>query len=110
MNSKLLIILALLLQLAFSTTAMSRSAANRNQLDSISLLGGLNGTALQCGYVEQMQRIKQALILNLPKQRALGDWFESSTNVEFLDFITSNKNCGSLAIFTLQVDDAIREL
>ncbi len=111
MIQKLFVFPVLLLPLAFSpTTTLAQEAANQSQLDSVSEMGNLNGTALQCSYVEQMQRIKQALVLNLPKQRALGDWFENSTNASFLNFMKSGNGCGSKAIFTLQVDDAIVEL
>ncbi len=110
MTKNILIVPILLAQLAFTPNVLAQEAASTPQLDSISKLGELNATALQCSYVEQMQRIKQALILNLPKQRALGDWFENSTNTAFLSFISGGNNCGSLAIFTLKVDEAVIEL
>lgn len=110
MNNKLLIFTALLMQSVFISSALAQQAANQTQLDSITHMGKLNATALQCSYVEQMQRIKQALILNLPKKRALGDWFENSTRAEFMNFMSNNNRCGSLAVFTLQVDEAIGEL
>ncbi len=110
MNNKSLIFIVLLMQSIFFSNALAQQAANQAQLDSIAQMGKLNATALQCSYIEQMQRIKQALILNLPKKRALGDWFESSTRAEFMNFMSNDNRCGSLAIFTLQVDDAISEL
>ncbi len=110
MIKKILFLLILPVQLSLTSVTPAKEAATNSQLNSIAALGKLNGIALQCNYIEQMQRIKQALVLNLPKKRALGDWFESSTNTAFLNFMNNNNNCGSIAIFTLKVDDAIVEL
>ncbi len=109
MIKKIIILITLFVGASLQSNVYAQQVSSDLQLDKVAKLGELNGIALQCGYKEQMQKIKQALILNLPKKRALGDWFESTTNASFLDFF-GNKKCGSLAIFTLQVDKAIIEL
>lgn len=85
-------------------------AATDQQLASISKLGQLNGIALQCGYIPQVQKIKQSLVLNLPKQRELGEWFEYQTNNSFMEFIKNNTACPEPAVFSGQVQLAIRKL
>jgi len=88
----------------------SVSAATESQLAVISTLGELNGIALQCRYTEQMQRIKQQLVLLLPKQRALGEWFELSTHDSFMQFMNKNSSCPGSQDFIQQVDLAISKL
>ncbi len=85
-------------------------AASESQLAAISRAGELNGTALQCGLLEQTQRIKRALVLNLPKERELGEWFDVNTNLSFMNFIDSNSVCPDEASFKIQVEDSITQL
>ena len=73
-------------------------------------MGELNGIALQCRYDDQVRRIKMVLVINLPKQRALGEWFETSTNQSFMDFMAKDKTCPSAGSFALEVDKAVEQL
>ncbi len=93
--------------ISLSPGAFATRATTDAQLNAIADLGRLNGVALQCGYTTQMQQIKQALVLNLPKQRALGEWFESSTNDSFMAFMSTNASCPSATEFMQQVNAAI---
>ncbi len=85
-------------------------AASENQLSAIAAMGSLNGVALQCRYMDQMQRIKMTLVLHLPKQRELGDWFEQTTNNAFMDFMSKNLSCPDSEAFVEQVDAAIKTI
>lgn len=85
-------------------------AATENQLDAISAMGRVNGIALQCRYMEQMQRIKMTLVLHLPRQRALGDWFEQTTNTSFMDFMNTDSSCPDSQAFVARVDGAIKKI
>ena len=107
MNYKTLILLPLIILVSISPGAFAAQAASDSQLNAIADLGRLNGVALQCGYTTQMQQIKQALVLNLPKQRALGEWFENKTNDSFLAFMTTNASCPSAVDFMQEVNAAI---
>lgn len=100
-------LLPLTILILFSSNVFAERAATESQLNSIAELGKLNGVALQCSYKTQMQQIKQALVLNLPKQRALGEWFESKTNDSFMSFMTTNATCPSAVNFMQQVNAAI---
>lgn len=82
-------------------------SATPTELESIAEMGRLNGVALQCRYVEKMQKIKMVLVLHLPKQRELGDRFERSTNESFMEFMTSDSSCPSLEMFEQQLEAAI---
>lgn len=86
------------------------SAATESQLAVIASLGELNGIALQCRYTEQMQRIKLSLVLHLPKQRALGEWFEHTTNQSFMNFMNNNSTCPDSTAFVQQIDNAVNVL
>jgi len=102
---KLLIMLIVAL---FAVT--SAQAATESQLNAIAKMGELNGVALQCRYLDQMQRIKMTLVLHLPKQRELGDWFESTTSSSFMDFMTKNSACPGAVPFVEQVDAAVIDI
>ncbi len=107
MNHRALLFLPFVILISISPGTFAAQAASDSQLNSIADLGRLNGVALQCRYTTQMQQIKQALVLNLPKQRALGAWFESSTNDSFMAFMSSNASCPSATEFMQQVNAAI---
>ena len=107
MNYRALLFLPFVILISISPGAFAEPAASDSQLNAIADLGRLNGVALQCRYTTQMQQIKQALVLNLPKQRALGAWFESRTNDSFMAFISTNASCPSATEFMQQVNAAI---
>jgi hypothetical protein len=107
MNYKSLLFLPFLILISISSSAHAAQAASDSQLDSIAEMGRLNGIALQCRYTTQMQQIKQALVLNLPKQRALGEWFENKTNDSFMAFMSTNASCPSAVDFMQEVNAAI---
>ena len=99
-------IAALCLMLGASTV----SAESEEQLDSIRTLGALNGIALHCKALAETQRMKRALVINLPKKRQLGELFDYESNRSFLAFIKSNDVCPSPQSLTLQIDDALKRL
>ena len=107
MNYRALLFVPFFILLSISPGAFAAQAASDSQLNVIADLGRLNGVALQCSYTTQMQQIKQALVLNLPKQRALGEWFENKTNDSFLAFMTTNASCPSAVDFMQEVNAAI---
>ncbi len=102
-NMKLLVILIVAL-----SGVSSAHAATENQLNAIAKMGELNGVALHCRYMDQMQRIKMTLVLHLPKQRELGDWFESTTSSSFMDFMAKDSACPGALPFIEQVDAAVK--
>ncbi len=99
--------------LCFLTLCVWQTAAlpiSIEQSASIRKLAELNGVALHCKAFADTQRMKKALVLNLPKRRELGEFFDQQTNRSFLDFINNQAACPSPGDFTRQVDAAIREL
>ena len=106
MNKYLRPILFLLPLLA----APMAQAANDAQLASIARMGELNGVALQCRLMPQMQKIKQSLVLNLPKRRELGLWFEEKTNESFMTFMQKQQACPDASMFSKELDLAISKL
>ncbi|MCG7984253.1 MAG: hypothetical protein JAY90_16065 [Candidatus Thiodiazotropha lotti] len=85
-------------------------AASDDQLTAIRALGSLNGVALHCGRLDQTQRIKQALVLALPKQRQLGELFDYQTNKSFMAFINEKRTCPATDAFNQRVDMALDNL
>ncbi len=96
----------LLLQTPFVVSA----ATSEEQLQAISEIGRLNGIALQCRFLPQVQRIKRELVLNLPKQRALGDWFEQKTNESFMGFMQKGEACPAVFDFDQSLQQAVVKL
>ena len=109
MNFKRLL-LSLPLVFALQSPAFASEAASDAQLQASGEMGRLNGVALQCRYLPQIQRIKRELVLNLPKQRALGDWFEQKTNDAFMSFMQKNEACPAVFDFDQTLQKAVEKL
>lgn len=77
---------------------------------TIARLGELNGVALHCKALAETQRMKRALVANLPKRRQLGELFDLETHNSFMRFMQENDSCPSAAELQQQVDVAISEL
>ncbi|MCB1786393.1 MAG: hypothetical protein KDJ33_09090 [Gammaproteobacteria bacterium] len=58
-------------------------------------LGELNGVALQCKYLDQVRRMKAAVVEHAPKERSFGLAFDQATNDAFLAFARNNDVCPS---------------
>ena len=86
------------------------ASVSDSQYESIKALGMLNGVALHCRYLEETQRMKQALVSTLPKRRELGMAFDQITNDAFLGFIERNETCPEASGFRESVDQAIQSL
>ncbi len=100
----------LLISLSVISWATSLQAMTDSQQQVISSIGKLNGIALQCRYIDQVKRIKMALVESLPKQRMLGEWFEQSTNASFMEFMEKDQVCPAAQLFQLEVDAAIENI
>ena len=85
-------------------------AGNDAQLQAIEAMGQLNGVALQCRYIDQVRKIKMALVESLPKQRMLGEWFEQSTSTSFMLFMEKDMVCPVAQSFHQEVDEAIKKI
>lgn len=85
-------------------------AAEDAQLAAIKRLGELNGIALNCGHFSETQRMKQALVANLPKQKQLGELFDYETNRSFMKVIQEQATCPTKIELHRQVEQAIQEL
>lgn len=100
----------LLLFLLSLPGVLSADPVDKAGLQAVEALGRLNGVALSCRYFDQVKRIKQILIDNLPKRRELGQLFEDTTNASFKEFIGSGAACPSPVAFTEDVGTAREEL
>ena len=77
--------------------------------DAIKHLGTLNGVALQCKYLDEVNRLKEAVVANAPKERSYGLAFDQATNDSFLAFLSGRKTCPGKTGFSDTVDAAIAE-
>ena len=66
-------------------------------------LGELNGIALQCKYIDQVRRMKAAVVANAPKERSFGLAFDQATNEAFLAFIRNGDACPTHATLERRV-------
>lgn len=87
-----------------------KTHAGDEQQQTIRTLGQLNGIALNCKYLQHTQQMKQALVSNLPKDRALGELFDNTTNESFLSFIQQGNTCPDESHFSKRVNAAISAL
>lgn len=85
-------------------------AAADERLAVIKRLGELNGIALNCGALSETQRMKQALVLVLPKQKQLGELFDYETNRSFIKLIQEEAACPATGELHQKVAQALQEL
>ncbi len=75
------------------TAAATVSASDDARYQAVSALGELNGVALQCKYLDQVRRMKAAVVDHAPKERSFGLAFDQATNDSFLAFVRSGVGC-----------------
>ncbi len=78
--------------------------------DAVKQLGALNGIALACRYVDEVSRMKAAVVANAPKERSYGLAFDESTNTGFMSFIDQKAPCPAKSGFSQQVDAGVQHL
>ena len=99
--------LALSVLLAAATSALAEQDA---RYAAVSALGEVNGVALNCRYVDQVRRMKSAVVDNVPKERSFGLAFDEATNRAFLAFIREARECPGPTEMERQVDQGIDKL
>jgi len=77
---------------------------------AVMALGSLNGVALQCKYLDQVRRMKAAIVTNVPKERSFGLAFDEATNEAFLAFLRSGDTCPPHETLQRSVGHAIDDL
>ena len=77
---------------------------------AVEAVGALNGVALHCRYLDQVSRMKEAVVANAPKERSYGLAFEEATNEAFLSMIEQTTACPSRTRFADEVEAAIRSM
>lgn len=95
-----------LLSLALQTPAQTTDPRYR----AISELGTLNGIALQCRYVDQVRRLKSAVVAYAPKERSFGLAFDEATNDSFLRFMREKDVCPGKTSFSRLVGHRIDDV
>lgn len=90
--------------------AYSARATDDPRYLSVQALGALNGIALQCKYIDQVRRMKSAVVATAPKERSFGLAFDQATNDAYLVAIRSGQACPGPAGFATQVDESIQAM
>jgi len=93
--------------LALSMSSTPVAADEDPRYAAVAGLGQLNGVALQCKYIDEMRRMKAAVVRNAPKERSFGLAFDQATNRAFLRFIEQQESCPHPEDFTRRVDQGI---
>lgn len=96
----------LMLALGASVTAADEDP----RYAAVKALGALNGVALQCKYIDQVRRMKAAVVGNAPKERSFGLAFDQATNDAFLAFIKDKAACPPHDSLERQVGHQIDDL
>lgn len=103
-------ITSFILSLLIATSPVIADAADDARYDAVKALGRLNGIALQCKYLDQVSRMKQAVVSNVPKERSFGLAFDQAANDSFLAFIQQQSPCPGPAGFENDVSQQIELL
>lgn len=93
--------------LTLSLAAATAAAAEDPRYAAVGALGELNGVALQCKYLDQVRRMKAAVVTHAPKQRSFGLAFDEATNKAFLVFAREAAACPTHAAFEAAVGERI---
>ncbi len=96
----------LLLVAAGAVQAQNLEAQRR----AVAELGLLNGQALACRYLDEVRRMKEAVIAHAPQERVFGAEFDNATNDGFLRFRREGGACPAPAIFAGRVEAGIEAL
>ena len=75
--------------------------------EALKALGELNGTALQCKYLDQTRRMKAAVVESVPKERSFGLAFDQATNDAFVAMVQSGTPCPGILGFEVWVGERI---
>ncbi len=110
MKKRLLHTISSLLLIAALGWVGQATAISDAQYGLIQKMGQLNGVALQCGFTDEVRRMKKALIVTLPKRRQLGDAYDDETNKSFMQFIEEKRECPEQGAFVSEVDGAVEAL
>lgn len=79
--------------LASALSVIAVAADEDPRYAAIEGLGALNGVALQCKYIDQVRRMKAAVVATAPKERSFGLAFDKATNDAFLAFARDQGVC-----------------
>ncbi len=93
-----------------SLALTAQGADTLAQYDAVRVLGTLNGVALYCKSLDQVRRLKEAVVASAPKERSFGLAFEESTDESFRAAIAKGEPCPGPAGFAEQVGPAIEVL
>lgn len=85
-------------------------ASEDPRYQSVVELGELNGIALQCKRLDQVRRMKSAVVLYVPKERRYGLAFDQATNDAFLAFIKNQDACPSVESLARRVGHQIEHM
>ena len=98
-----------LLAVTFIALMGANTVRAETQLTDIALnaVGGLNGLALHCKYIDVSAEIRKEAAAVLPKIRQYGEAFETATNDAFLDANRTGKACPDKEGFKGEVASAI---
>ncbi len=94
----------------FLLLAQTATAGETAQYDAVTALGELNGVALQCKYLDQVRRMKTAVVANAPKERSFGLAFDEATNKSFLAFAREQRPCPGRGGFEDQVGERVESM
>lgn len=79
-------------------------------LAAVTALGDINGRALACGHTEVVSRAKAIVIARVAKTRELGAAYEQATSAAFLAQVPRKAACPSLAVLTVELEVAARQI
>lgn len=96
--------------IAFLIGANVAVADSHAEYDAVAALGELNGVALQCRYLDQVRRMKAAVVANALKERSFGMAFDEATNTAFLTFARDKQPCPGVGGFEEQVGERIEAM
>lgn len=82
----------------------AESPAVADLLAGVAELGGVNGTALACGYTDLLPKAKALMLVRVPKTRRFGEAYEDASSAAFRAVTNGNQPCTEAVILALRLE------
>lgn len=96
---------------SLGTAALAQGDAGSEQrIEAVAALARLNGVALYCRHLDQVQDIKTAVTANVPPLPVYGATFEENTDKGFLSVAGGREDCPERGALAENIAGAIAEV
>ena len=82
----------------------AESPAVADLLAGVAELGGVNGTALACGYTDLLPKAKALMLVRVPKTRRFGEAYEEASSAAYRAQTSGSQACPESVVLALRLE------